>query len=545
VQVRRFAQDGTQLSDTYTPGPSQVVKGTGIAALPGNNVVAVWAHCSTYNNEPCPHQVSGAVIGSDGRQRHYVPIPKPPSGAKQTWPRVDSFGDGSFVIVYQADHQDGDDFGVVARHYSATAQDLSERQVNVDWTGAQMGPDVAVLSDTDYVVAFRDAAGEVWTRRFRRDGSSWTGRIERAADDLSGLDQRMPSAGVTKTGEVLVAWQGPSVHGGDDDIVARLFDADGVPRGEAMNLSGNDDVRQAHPSVAGHDDGFVVVWDERSGRHSPRTKALRLDARGDVVQGPFDVQVSDYPVERRSHVDARPDGSFVVAWVAHASGNPHCEAQAYTALGGGLGAGGVVAPPHEAGFQGSVRVAAHPTRGSELLVAYDFSYGGRQTLRLARYNHEPRMLGDYASLGSVFGSGFSVDVSETGRVAACWVAEDATVDLYCQILDYDSLTPVGDRFAAPGPPESNQRQPRVAWMHDGNVIAAWTDSRADGDGTSILVRSFNGEGEPRDPRRVANRTWAGDQSLGFLVSVGLNRLWLGWTDNNDGARVRYRALQRF
>ena len=254
----------------------------------------------------------------------------------------------------------------------------------------------------------------------------------------------------------------------------------------------------------------------------------------------------DYPIERRSHVDARPDGSFVVAWVAHHKGNPHGEARAYDANGQKVGAGGVIMMAHRAGYQGAVRVAVHPSR-DEFLVAHDWAYSGAE-LRIGRFDNQPRQIGGPVTVSDVVASDFSIDISDTGQVVACWIVSGTGIELYCQLFDYDTLTPLGDRFAGPGGLASDQSNPRVAWMPDGSFVTAWTDSHADGNGTSVKARSFNGDGEPRDPRRLANRTWTGDQTLGFLVPVGLNRVWLGWTDTGDqsrGARVRYRVLQRF
>jgi len=546
VKVQRFAQNGTALSGPYSGGKSQATRGVGIAALPGNAAVFVWSTCGTAA-EPCWHKTYGTVLGSDGKLKHFVHVTPTSATVKHRYPRVDSFSDGTFVMVYQDDTQSEDTSVVVVELYSSSGQLLSEDEVSVDWSGVQLTPDVAVLSETDYVVALRDGAGHVWTRRMRRDGVPWTGRVERGVDANSGFSQRAPSAGSTKAGDVLVAWEGPNVPGGDEDILARLFDAAGVPKGDAVNLSGNDNIRQAHPSVAGHDDGFVVVWDERDESGSPKTVGARLDAAARVVQGPFVVQEESYAIERRSHVDARPDGSFVVAWTAHSQGKPYGLARAFGADGQARGPASVVVDPHEAGNEGTLHVAAHPTR-DEVVVAHDFVHGGETLMRLTRFNAHLQPVAGPVSLGSIFGSYHSVDVGENDRVVACWVLEDATVDLYCQIFDYEALTPIGDRFAAPGDAKSNQTSPRVAWMPDGTFAAAWTDSEADGDGSALLVRAFNGAGAPRDPRRTANRSWTGDQSLGFFLPVGLNRLWVGWTDTGlgpDRPQVRYRVLQRF
>ena len=62
----------------------------------------------------------------------------------------------------------------------------------------------------------------------------------------------------------------------------------------------------------------------------------------------------------------------------------------------------------------------------------------------------------------------------------------------------------------------------------------------------MSVRAFDAQGFPRGPARLANRQQMGDQSLGFVLPVSTNRLWVGWTtEQDDGSRAaRFRVLER-
>lgn len=83
----------------------------------------------------------------------------------QTSPDVTALGDGGFVITWQSNDQDGDDWGIYSQRYGPNGNTVGpETQVNAYTSGRQYGPQVASLANGGYAVT--------WSSEFQ-DGSEW------------------------------------------------------------------------------------------------------------------------------------------------------------------------------------------------------------------------------------------------------------------------------------------------------------------------------------------------------------------------------------
>lgn len=155
-----------------------------------------------------------------------------------------------FIVVWQSEAQDGDEYGVYAQRYDAAGTPVGgEFRVHAETAGSQINPVVA----------------------------------------------KAPS------GQFVVAWgSGPSGYTYPADVFARVFDASGAPLGPEFPVSENGydagGSRAYHydavPAVETDANGrFVVVWErEGAGEDGRDVMARRFDASGTALGGAFQVR---------------------------------------------------------------------------------------------------------------------------------------------------------------------------------------------------------------------------------------------------------------
>jgi len=414
--------------------------------------------------------------------------------------------------------------------------------VNARRFGDQTLPTVTVLDDDDFVVAWVGEDGAVWTRRFHRDGTHATGRLERPANQTITGKQHEPAAAATR-GNVMVAYTSAMFAGGDTEILGRVLDPDGAEVRREERLHGADTRDQRRPAVAGSEAGFVVVWDNMVGNATKGISGHRFDTTGAPLGGLISIEESPAEVgELHPAVAALPDGSFVVVHGGRKSNNGAraVATRAFDKDGAPLSSVSAFEP---VGRRPDAAVAAHPTRDSYAAAWLHESSG----IRLAILSRD----GGVAS-GPVFAISSdaadpSVAVSADDRIALCWNTPYTDSRLYCRIFAYDGFHPFGsDITVFPNMP-SGQARAKVAWLRTGGFLVAGDTNRVDLDGHAVLVRPFDSLGFAGNPIRLANRAQPGNQLTAFIIPVSTSRVWVGWQGpepDGEDVGVRFRILER-
>jgi hypothetical protein len=138
---------------------------------------------------------TGSAIGSPFAVHTYT-------AASQIAPAVAMGEHGDFVVVWQSQDQDGDDYGVFARHFgTAGLTDGPDIQVNTYVTGHQRQPAVAAIGGGQFIVA--------WESNSQTGaGSDLFGQLlETSGEPIAGkrLLVRNPPAGPARNRVVLVS----------------------------------------------------------------------------------------------------------------------------------------------------------------------------------------------------------------------------------------------------------------------------------------------------------------------------------------------------
>ena len=242
----------------------------------------------------------------------------------QTEPAVVMDGQGRFAIVWQGPGADEED--IFLRLFRPDGIALTgERLVNLDTAGRQLYPSVAVADIGTLVVAWESrvttANGEkttIYVQRFDPNGSGLGGIV---IADTSAYDGRYPDVAVDAAGRFAVVWmRDRSNH----PIVARLFDATGVPITDPLEVNTASIASVTRPSIAMNALGcFVVAWDGHPSRASEDDIYARLYDPNGVPQGePFIVNTIVAGAQQWPRAAISDTNEFVIVW-EHDTGDPN------------------------------------------------------------------------------------------------------------------------------------------------------------------------------------------------------------------------------
>jgi hypothetical protein len=246
----------------------------------------------------------GVPVGSPGLVNQYVED-------EQLVPEVASDAQGNFVVVYQSfkwlDIGEGEE--IVGRRYASNAAPQSnEFLINVVLDGDQEDPSVGRQPGGDFLVAWEsddtDLSG-IFARVFAADGTPKG--LDLIVNGVLDGSQESPSVAAWPGGFVVVFMSDDEEGKG---IWARRFDSNGTPLDPVEFLVNNiQDLDQRAPAVAAFDGGgFVVVWED----DDFGVAAREFDASGNPVGGQFQIGFSD-KMEERPRIAVR-DGGFLVTW---------------------------------------------------------------------------------------------------------------------------------------------------------------------------------------------------------------------------------------
>ncbi len=187
----------------------------------------------------------------------------------QTDPAVAMADDGNFVVTWVSEEQDGDNKGIFVQRYDANGQRAgSEIQVNTYTTKAQQAPDVAMDATGRFVIVWEsdDQDGDDWGiygQVFDNTGAKVGSEFR--ANFATAKDQINASVAMDADGDFVVAWQSKQPGNDKWDIQARRFNPDGTAKDPAdVTVNSVVDEQQERPDVAMDAAGnFVVTWQSK------------------------------------------------------------------------------------------------------------------------------------------------------------------------------------------------------------------------------------------------------------------------------------------
>ena len=361
----------------------------------------------------------------------------------QSYPSVASAADGSFMVVWDSEYQDGTPLSVFAQRFAADGTAQGEFQVNSYTTGYQYAPSVAMDSDGDFVVAWDS---------YDQDG------------DLTG-------------------------------VFAQRFNSDGTLAGGDFQVNSLTTGYQYDASIAMDADGdFVVVWTSYQTDYPPNSEVYgQLYANdGSALGGEFRINSFTTGFQSRPAVVMDADGDFVVVWESFNYGDLEVYAKRYSS--GGTPLGGEILVPSSSGLhydpsismdgQGNFVVAWAQTDnyGDNVISGRVFANDGTPSGADFQISSSTTTYRDYPSVATESNGKFVVVWQSSGQ-------DGSSAGVFGQRFTSTGMT-LGSEFLVNSYTTDAQGVPSVARGADGDFVVAWDSYDQDGDSYGIFAQRF-------------------------------------------------------
>jgi len=232
------------------------------------------------------------------------------TGGNQTNPAVAMAADGTFVVVWESEGMDGDRRAVIAQKFSWTGSLLGgEMQVNLTGVGDQHSPEVAMASDTRFVVVYVHESG---IRSIRFSYFDASGSRTLSSISLFGADAHYPDVAIADDGD-FTAVCGVEVSY-TIDIRGYMIDETGTALHSFIaNTTTSGD--QTSPAIGMAPTGeYIVAWQDENDGSGPGIFAQRFSAGGTKMWGEFLLHATTTGSQRAPELAKAADGRFVAIW---------------------------------------------------------------------------------------------------------------------------------------------------------------------------------------------------------------------------------------
>jgi hypothetical protein len=369
---------------------------------------------------------------------------------------------------------------------SSLTAPLSEQfQVNTYTTNDQLGADVALDNDGDFVVVWTSggssgsdtSSGSGQGRRYNDAGTAQGNEFQ--VNTYTTSFQSSQSVALDSDGDFVVVWSSDGSSGSDTSgrsIQGQRYNSAGISQGSQFQVNSYTTDHQHSADVSLDSDGdFVVTW-LSNGSSGSDTSGLsiqgqRYDSIG-IPQG-SQFQVNSYTTNRQDYamVSLDSDGDFVVIW--NSSGSSDGDTSGYSIQGQRYNSVGMP--------QGSQFQVNNYTTGDQLAPAVALDGDG-----------------DFVVVWDSAGSSGS-DINGTS----------------IQGRRYNSAgVPQGSNFQVNSYTTNFQRFADVALNSDGDFVVVWNNySTGDGNliGESIEGQLYNAVGTPQGSQFQVNSYTTGDK----------------------------------
>jgi hypothetical protein len=343
IRVRRFDEDGSPAGPEFQVDESGSAYGwrvpSSLLVDEDGEFTVVWG--DVYDSPGCAFCTTGSArrMAADGT----------PLGAQFEVAAVHEYG-----FVPAAAGRPSGDFVVATKvaspieltRYSPAGAALGQTVILAEPNHGHGSPHLAIAPTGEFVVAWNDwertaqyPSEFLWDRilvqRFGATGDPAGSGIEVTAPESEGY-RRYPKVARSASGSFLVVWEeDPTESGGVDAtlLIARAYDAEGVPIGGPVQVSESTAGAQLGPTVAAAPDGtFVVAWTDLDGEggggdgSGGAVRARQLAATGNPASASFQINSFTTGYQRGPSLTLLPDGDLVVSWTSDGSfGNDDSE----------------------------------------------------------------------------------------------------------------------------------------------------------------------------------------------------------------------------
>ncbi|HEY9642830.1 MAG TPA: cadherin domain-containing protein, partial [Coleofasciculaceae cyanobacterium] len=333
VIARRFDKNGVALGgetvvNTYTFDDQQ---NSSIAMNATGDYIITWS--SDGQDGDVSWGVYGQLYNADGTKkggeiainaRTPDDISSPAILGEQQSSSVAIAPDGSFVVVWESNGQDGDKWGIYARRFNAAGVPQgNEVLVNTTTTRSQRNPSVAIDATGNFVVTWTSDAGvadgqEVYARRFNADGTpattGATGEIKVNVNPFGSQQYStvtmIPPNPNLPSGGFVVTWSsdsGEATGGSGSGVFLKRYNALGVPLEAEIQVNTYTLGNQSFSSAASDSNGnLAVVWtsENQATDANGGVYAQRFSASANPNVAPTNLAIAPVAIDENKGVNA-------------------------------------------------------------------------------------------------------------------------------------------------------------------------------------------------------------------------------------------------
>ncbi len=266
------------------------------------------------------YNAAGVAQGSEFRVNTYT-------NKEQLGASVAMDAAGNFVVTWSSKDQDGDNWGVYAKRFNAAGVPQGgEFRVNNVTTKEQTATSVAMAADGSFVVTWssKDQDGDNWgvyAKRFSAAGVPQGSEFR--VNTTTAKEQEFSSVAMDASGNFVVSWSSKDQDGDNWGVYAQRYSAAGVAQGGEFRVNVNTTKEQMHSSVSMDNDGeFVITWTSNDQDGSGRgVYARQYTAAGVAKGGETLVNATTAGDQEYSSVAMDSQGGFVVVWTGNGPGD--------------------------------------------------------------------------------------------------------------------------------------------------------------------------------------------------------------------------------
>lgn len=220
-QGSRFLVNQTQTSSQQQPS---------VAVASGGSFIVTW---SSFGQDGSSRGVYCRQYAADGMPQAGEFRVNTTTANSQAGARVGVAADGSFVVAWQSDLQDGDSYGIFAQRFVAAGTPLGgEIPVNVFTTSVQAQPAIAVDVRGDFTITWSSYLEEspnsfgIIARRYTADGIAVGNEF--AVNTFTADQQQFAAVALAADGSLVVAWQSNLQDSSGNGVFSRRFTNSGA-----------------------------------------------------------------------------------------------------------------------------------------------------------------------------------------------------------------------------------------------------------------------------------------------------------------------------
>jgi len=303
-------------------------------------------------------------------------------------------------------------------------------------------------------------------------------------------NQAEPAVAVTPTGITLFVWRGPWPGSDEEDIIARIFDAKGLPLTTEFRVNANTEGSQLLPRVAASTDRFVVVWENRSiPDRSKRGVCSRIiDANGTPLSDEMIACDRTYAA-RFPDVAMNNANEYTVAWMEDRT-TDCVRARHFNAQGQAKADSFQV---NTLSFKSITSPSVTLNDGVTLVVAWDGDPNRAADddihMRLFDGNDLPlaeEILVNPGQSGTQENP--DIAVNDHGDIIVTWQSNHPSEGTTIMTRYFDAnAMPAGDEFPVHTPDANDREQPCVAMNDQGHFLIAWEEDGSDTSQADVYV----------------------------------------------------------